>query len=147
MQKGHPLHPTDGLSVIFFSFFSSHSAPVDEPFPSYYWDFFQQFGQAQYSHKRREIFGRNLVKGNLHLVTKLVDYPFLVTAQLHGTVKFFLDLCEGRLWIGGGAVGDMGLTNILNDTVQIIMDRVAKKVTFLYLSQLQRANIMYISPL
>lgn len=102
---------------------------------------FQQFGQAQYSHKRREIFGRNLVKGNLHLVTELVDHPFLITAQLHSTVKLFLDLCKSRLRIGGGAVGDMGLTNILNDTVQIIMDRVAKKVTFLYLSQLQRANI------
>ena len=108
---------------------------------------FQQLGQAQYSHKRREILGRNLVKGNLHLVTKLVDYPFLITAQPHGTVKLFLDLCKSRLRIGGSAVGNMGLTNILNDTVQIIMDRVAKKVTFLYLSQLQRANIMYISPL
>ena len=81
------------------------------------------------------------------MVAKLVDYPFLITTQLHGTVKFFFDLCERWLWISGGAVGDMGLTNILNDTVQIIMDRVAKKVTFLYLSQLQRANIMYISPL
>ena len=108
---------------------------------------FQQLGQAQYSHKRREILGRNLVKRNLHLVAKLVDYPFLITTQLHGTVKLFLDLRESRLRISGGAVGDMGLTNILNDTVQIIMDRVAKKVTFLYLSQLQRANIMYISPL
>ena len=28
---------------------------------------FQQLGQAQYSHKRREVLGRNLVKGNLHL--------------------------------------------------------------------------------
>ena len=92
----------------------------------------QQPGQAQYSHKRREILGRNLVKGNLHLVTKLVDYPFLITAQPHGTVKLFLDLCKSRLRIGGSAVGNMGLTNILNDTVQIIMDRVAKKVTFLY---------------
>lgn len=88
---------------------------------------FQQLGQAQYSHKRREILGRNLVKRNLHLVAKLVDYPFLITTQLHGTVKLFLDLRESRLWIGGSAVGNMGLTNILNDTVQIIMDRVAKK--------------------
>ena len=45
----------------------------------------QQLGQAQYPHKRREILGSNLVKGNLHLVAKLVDYPFLITAQLHGT--------------------------------------------------------------
>ena len=101
----------------------------------------QQPGQAKYPHKRREILGSNLVEGNLHLVAKLVDYPFLVTAQLHGTVKFFLDLCEGRLWIGGGAVGDMGLTNILNDTVQVVVDCVAEKITFLYLSQLQRADI------
>ena len=89
----------------------------------------QQPGQAQYSHKRREILGRNLVKGNLHLVAKLVDYPFLITAQLHGTVKLFLDLCESRLRIGGGAVGDMGLTNILNDTVQIIMNCVAETLS------------------
>ncbi len=75
------------------------------------------------------------------MVTELVDYPFLITAQLHGTVKFFLDLRESRLRIGGGAVSGMGLTNILNDAVQIIMDRVAEKVTFLYLSQLQRADI------
>ena len=75
-----------------------------------------------------------------------MNHPFLVTAQLHGTVKFFLDLCEGRLWIGGGAVGDMGLTNILNDTVQIVVDCVAKKVTFLYLSQLQRADIKVVLP-
>ena len=73
-----------------------------------------------------------------------MNHPFLITAQLHGTVKLFLDLRESRLWIGGGAVGDVGLTNILNDTVQIIMDRVAKKVTFLYLSQLQRADIKVI---
>ena len=88
---------------------------------------FQQLGQAQYSHKRREILGRNLVKGNLHLVTKLVDYPFLITAQPHGTVKLFLDLCKSRLWLGGSAIGDLGLTNILNDAVQIIMNRVAEK--------------------
>ena len=106
----------------------------------------QQPGQAKYPHKRREILGSNLVEGNLHLVAKLVDYPFLVTAQLHGTVKFFLDLCEGRLWIGGGAVGDMGLTNILNDTVQVVVDCVAKKITFLYLSQLQRADIKVVIP-
>lgn len=73
-----------------------------------------------------------------------MDHTFLITSQLHGTVKLFLDLRESRLWIGGGAVGDVGLTNILNDTVQIIMDRVAKKVTFLYLSQLQRADIKVI---
>ena len=73
---------------------------------------FQQPGQAQYSHKRREVLGRNLVKGNLHLVTELMNHPFLITAQLHGTVKLFLDLRESRLWIGGRAVGDMGLTNI-----------------------------------
>ena len=71
--------------------------------PSHIVGILQQLGQAQYPHKRREILGSNLVEGNLHLVAKLVDYPFLVTAQLHGTVKFFLDLCEGRLWIGGGA--------------------------------------------
>ena len=75
-----------------------------------------------------------------------MDYPFLITAQLHGTVKLFLDLCESRLRISGGTVGDMGLTNILNDTVQIIMDRVAKKVAFLYLSQLQRADIKVVLP-
>lgn len=88
---------------------------------------FQQLGQAQYSHKRREILGRNLVKGNLHLVTELVDHPFLITAQLHSTVKLFLDLCKSRLRIGGSAIGDLGLTNILNDAVQIIMNRVAEK--------------------
>ena len=75
-----------------------------------------------------------------------MDYPFLITAQLHGTVKLFLDLRESRLRIGGSAVGNMSLTNILNDTVQIIMDRVAKKVTFLYLSQLQRADIKVVLP-
>ena len=101
----------------------------------------QQPGQAQYPHKRREILGRNLVKGNLHLVAKLVDYPFLIAAQLHGTVKFFLDLCKSRLWIGGSAVGNMGLTNVLDDAVQIIMDRVAEKVALLHLSKLQRADI------
>ena len=93
---------------------------------------FQQLGQAQYSHKRREILGRNLVKGNLHLVTELMNHPFLITAQLHGTVKLFLDLCKSRLRIGGRAVGDMGLTNILNDTVQIIMNCVAEKITLLF---------------
>ena len=56
-----------------------------------------------------------------------MNHPFLITAQLHGTVKLFLDLCKSRLRIGGGAVGDMGLTNILNDAVQIIMNRVAEK--------------------
>ena len=66
-----------------------------------------------------------------------MNHPFLITAQLHGTVKLFLDLRERRLWIGGGTVGDMSLTNILNDAVQIIMNRVAEKVTLLYLSQLQ----------
>lgn len=101
----------------------------------------QQPGQAQYPHKCREILGSNLVKGNLHLVAKLVDYPFLITAQLHGTVKLFLDLCKIRLRIGGGAVGDMGLTNILDDAVQIIMNRVTEKVALLHLSQLQRADI------
>ena len=73
-----------------------------------------------------------------------MDYPFLITAQLHGTVKLFLDLRESRLRIGGSAVGDVGLTNILNDTVKIIMDRVAEKVTFLYLSQLQGTDIKVI---
>lgn len=107
---------------------------------------FQQLGQAQYSHKRREILGRNLVKGNLHLVTELVDHPFLITAQLHSTVKLFLDLRKSRLWIGGRAVGDMGLTNILDDAVQIIMNRVAEKVALLHLSQLQRADIKVVIP-
>ena len=73
-----------------------------------------------------------------------MDYPFLITAQLHGTVKLFLDLCESRLRIGGSAVGDMGLTNILNDAVKIIVDRVTEKVTFLYLSQLQGTDIKVI---
>lgn len=100
----------------------------------------QQPVQAQYPHKRREILGCNLVKGNLHLVTELVGYPFLITAQLHGTVKLFLYLCKSRLRISGGAVGDMGLTNILDDTVQIIMDRVAEKNTLLYLAEFQRAE-------
>ena len=81
----------------------------------------------QYPHKRREILGSNLVEGNLHLIAELVDQPFLVTAQLHGMVKLFLDLCKSRLWIGGSAIGDLGLTNILNDAVQIIMNRVAEK--------------------
>lgn len=58
--------------------------------PSHIVGILQQLGQAQYPHKRREILGSNLVEGNLHLVAKLVDYPFLVTAQLHGTVKLFL---------------------------------------------------------
>lgn len=105
---------------------------------------FQQFRQAQYPHKRREILRSNLVKGNLHLISEFVDYPFLITAQLHGTVKLFLDLCKSWLGIGGGAVGDMSLTNILNDAVQIIVDRVAEKITFLYLSQLQGTDIKVI---
>ena len=65
---------------------------------------------------------------------------------IHGTVKLFLDLRESRLWIGGRAVGDMGLTNILNDTVQIIMNCVAEKITLPYLSQLQRADIKVVLP-
>lgn len=35
----------------------------------------------------------------------------------------------------------MGLTNLLDDTAQIIMEHMAEKVTLLHLSQLQRANI------
>ena len=106
----------------------------------------QQLGQAQYPHKRREILGRNLVKWNLHLVAEFMDHPFLITAQLHGTVKLFLDLREIRLRIGGGAVGDMGLPNILDNAVQIVVNCVAEKVTFLYLSQLQRADIKVVLP-
>ena len=75
-----------------------------------------------------------------------MNHPFLITAQLHGTVKLFLDLCESRLRISGGTVGDMSLTNILNDTVQIIMDRVAEKITLLYLAELQRADLKVVIP-
>lgn len=100
----------------------------------------QQSGHAQYPHKCGEILCGNLVKGNLHLVAKLVDYPFLITALLHGTVEFFFDLRESRLRLGGGAVSNMGLANILNDTIQIIMDRVAEKVAILHLSKLQCVN-------
>ena len=75
-----------------------------------------------------------------------MDHPFLITTQLHGTVKLFLNLRKSRLWIGGRAVGDMGLTNILNDTVQVVVDCVAEKITFLYLSQLQRADIKVVIP-
>ncbi len=66
-------------------------------FPSHIVGVFQQLGQTQYPHKRREILRSNPVKGNLRLIAELVDYPFLITAQLHGTVKLFLDLRESRL--------------------------------------------------
>lgn len=66
------------------------------------------------------------------MVTELVDQLFFVTAQLYGTVKLFLDFRESQLWIGGSAVSDMGISNIPNDTVQIIMGRVAEKVALLH---------------
>lgn len=101
----------------------------------------QQSGHAQYPHKCGEILCGNFAEGNLHLVTELVDHPFFIAAQLHGTVKLFFDLRESRLRLGGGAVSDMGLANILNDTIQIIMDRVAEKVAILHLSKLRCVKI------
>lgn len=53
-----------------------------------------------------------------------MDYPLLIAAQLHGTVKLFLNLREIRLRVGGSAVGDM-MMNILNDTVQIVRECIA----------------------
>ena len=73
-----------------------------------------------------------------------MDYPFLIAAQLHGSVKLFFDLCESWLRIGGGAVGDMGLPNILDDAVQIVVNCVAEKIALLYLTKLQRADIKVI---
>ena len=75
-----------------------------------------------------------------------MDNQFLITAQLHSTVKLFLDLCKSRLRIGGGAVGDMGLTNILNDTVQIVVDCVAEKVALLHLTKFQCTDIKVVLP-
>ena len=80
------------------------------------------------------------------MVAELMDHTFLITAQFHGSVKFFLDLRESRLWIGSGAVGNMGLTNILNDTVQMIIYRVTERVTFMYLPQFQRVSIKVVLP-
>lgn len=61
-----------------------------------------------------------------------MDYPFFITTQLHGTIKLLLDLRKSRLWSGGSTVGNMGLTNILNGTVQIVMNCMAEKITFFY---------------
>lgn len=75
-----------------------------------------------------------------------MDYPFLIAAQMHGAVKLFFDLRKSHLRISSVAVSDMGLTNILNDTVKIIMERVAEKVALLHLPQFQRADMKVVFP-
>ena len=75
-----------------------------------------------------------------------MDHRFLIAVHLHGEVKLFFDLRESRLLISGGAVCEMVLPNILDDTVQIIMDRVAEKIALLHLSQLQGADIKVVIP-
>ena len=119
-------------------------AGLGTPFAPHIVGVFQQFGKAQDSQKRREILGCNLVKGDLHLVAELVNHPLFVAAQLHGPVKLFFHLRERGLRVGGGAVGGMGLTDIPEDAVKVVMNRVAEKVALLHLAQLQSADIQVI---
>lgn len=95
-------------------------------FPPHIIEVFQKLRQTHYPHKCRKILGCNLVKRNLHPVAELVDYPFLIAAQFHGTVKLFFDLRKSRLRIGGGTVSNMILPYILDNTIQIIINRVLK---------------------
>ena len=80
------------------------------------------------------------MEGDLHLVAELVDHPLLVAAQLHGPVKLFFHLRKCGLRVGGGAVGGMGLPDIPEDAVQVVMNRVTEKVALLHLTQLQSAD-------
>lgn len=95
-------------------------------FPPHIIEVFQKLRQTHYPHKCRKILGCNLVKRNLHPVAELVDYPFLIAAQFHGTIKLFFDLRKSRLRIGGGTVSNMILPYILDNTIQIIINRVLK---------------------
>ena len=80
----------------------------------------------------------NLLKWYLHPVTKFMDYHFLLAALFKCLLKFFLDVIQRGLWVGGGLVLQVSFPYILDDAIQVIVHDVAVKVAFLHLPQFQR---------
>ena len=93
---------------------------------------FEQLRQAQYPKERREVLRGNLLERDLHPVAELVDCHFFLAALLDGLFKFFLDVLQRGLGVGGGLVFQMGFLYILCNAVQIVMQDMAEKVALLY---------------
>lgn len=56
-----------------------------------------------------------------------MDHQFLVAALLHGQFKLFFHILQSGLRIGGGLVFYMGLPDIPDNAIQIVMEDVLKK--------------------